>query len=174
MTYNGEPILAYYHACCGGATDSAADIKDRDLPYTASTTCRWCGDAPIYRWEFTIAARALARLIASSGRPVKQVDRVVPRRLTQSGRILELDIASPGKVVTITGEELRRIVGYQKIKSTRFVVARVGDSFRFRGTGHGHGIGACQWGMRRMAENGYSWQQILQHYYKDIAFSRLR
>lgn len=174
MTHGEEPILAYYHACCGGATDSAADIKDRDLPYTASATCRWCGDAPSYRWDYTIAARELARLIAASGKPLKQVDRIVPRRVTQSGRILELDLVSGRGTVTITGEELRRIIGYQKLKSTRFVASRVDGGFHFRGTGHGHGIGACQWGMRRMAENGYSWREILRHYYKDITFSRLR
>lgn len=174
ITCKGEPIVAYYHACCGGATDSAADIKNRNLPYTASVTCRWCGDAPNFRWEYSISQRELARLLTSSGRAVKQVDRIMPRRVTQSGRVLELEVVSPRGSLRMTGEELRRIIGYQRLKSTRFVVTRADGFLRFRGTGHGHGIGACQWGMRQMAEKGFTWREILRHYYKGVTFSRLR
>lgn len=35
----------------------------------------------------------------------------------------------------------------------------------FSGRGHGHGVGMSQWGARGMAEKGYNYEQILQHYY---------
>jgi stage II sporulation protein D len=38
----------------------------------------------------------------------------------------------------------------------------------FPGGGWGHGVGMCQWGARRMAEQGYNYRQILQYYYSGI------
>jgi len=35
----------------------------------------------------------------------------------------------------------------------------------FFGQGHGHGVGMSQWGARGMAQKGYTYEEILQHYY---------
>lgn len=35
----------------------------------------------------------------------------------------------------------------------------------FSGSGWGHGLGMSQWGAKKMAEEGYTYEQILQHYY---------
>jgi|UPI000400DF3B stage II sporulation protein D len=40
--------------------------------------------------------------------------------------------------------------------------------FLFRGNGFGHGLGVSQYGAKAMAENGYDYKQILQHYYQDV------
>lgn len=40
--------------------------------------------------------------------------------------------------------------------------------FRFIGTGFGHGLGVSQYGAKAMAESGYDYQEILQHYYQDV------
>jgi stage II sporulation protein D len=47
-------------------------------------------------------------------------------------------------------------------------VATKQQSFLFRGTGFGHGLGVSQFGARAMAENGYDYKQILQHYYQNV------
>ncbi|MDK2878812.1 MAG: stage sporulation protein [Thermoanaerobacteraceae bacterium] len=47
-------------------------------------------------------------------------------------------------------------------------VSLVGDGYEFSGRGWGHGIGMSQWGARGMAEQGYNYKQILQHYYKNV------
>jgi stage II sporulation protein D len=44
-------------------------------------------------------------------------------------------------------------------------VSKTGDLFRFEGMGSGHGVGLSQWGAKGMAENGYTYQEILRHYY---------
>lgn len=43
-------------------------------------------------------------------------------------------------------------------------------SFKFTGSGYGHGVGMSQWGANEMAKKGYSYMEILSHYYKDIEF----
>lgn len=44
--------------------------------------------------------------------------------------------------------------------------------FLFRGTGFGHGIGVSQYGAKAMAESGYDYEEILQHYYQDVEIER--
>ncbi|UVI28097.1 SpoIID/LytB domain-containing protein [Paenibacillus spongiae] len=41
-------------------------------------------------------------------------------------------------------------------------------TFRFVGSGYGHGVGLSQYGARGLAESGYDYKYILQYYYKDI------
>jgi len=43
-----------------------------------------------------------------------------------------------------------------------------GGDYEFSGSGWGHGVGMSQWGARGMAEEGYNYEQILQHYYKNV------
>lgn len=40
------------------------------------------------------------------------------------------------------------------------------SDYRFVGKGYGHGVGMSQWGARGMAEAGFTYDQILTHYFK--------
>jgi SpoIID/LytB domain protein len=44
-------------------------------------------------------------------------------------------------------------------------VAHAADSFRFHGSGYGHGIGMSQWGAYGLAQKGWSHKRILTHFY---------
>jgi SpoIID/LytB domain protein len=44
-------------------------------------------------------------------------------------------------------------------------VAQAADSFRFYGSGYGHGIGMSQWGAYGLANKGWTYRQILTHFY---------
>ncbi len=43
-----------------------------------------------------------------------------------------------------------------------------GDVFVFSGAGSGHGVGMSQYGAKGMAEKGYTYEEILKHYYTGI------
>lgn len=47
-------------------------------------------------------------------------------------------------------------------------VATKEQMFLIRGNGFGHGLGLSQYGAKAMAEQGYDYREILQHYYQDI------
>ncbi|KTD88385.1 sporulation protein [Paenibacillus etheri] len=42
------------------------------------------------------------------------------------------------------------------------------SGFLFIGQGYGHGLGMSQWGVKGMADGGYDYKQILQHYYQNV------
>ncbi len=51
-------------------------------------------------------------------------------------------------------------------------VATRAASFRFHGTGFGHGLGMSQWGAFGLAELGYDYRKILLYYYKDAVIAK--
>ncbi|MNZ38294.1 Amidase enhancer precursor [compost metagenome] len=51
-------------------------------------------------------------------------------------------------------------------------VVEQSTEFMFVGRGNGHGIGLSQWGAKGMADAGYDYRQILQHYYQNVTIVR--
>ena len=64
--------------------------------------------------------------------------------------------------VTVRGNELRTILG---LRSPSFTVEVSGDTLTFHVTGYGHGVGMSQYGANAMAKEGYTCEEILEHYF---------
>jgi stage II sporulation protein D len=73
----------------------------------------------------------------------------------------------------LRGNDFRRMIGYDTLRSTLFAVALDGDVAHFTGRGYGHGVGMCQWGAKGMAEQGYTARQILEYFYPGAVFGSL-
>jgi stage II sporulation protein D len=73
----------------------------------------------------------------------------------------------------LRGNDFRRIVGYDTLKSTLFAVAVEGGMARFSGRGYGHGVGMCQWGAKGMAEQGATAERILAFFYPGTTLGSL-
>lgn len=50
--------------------------------------------------------------------------------------------------------------------------ASSGSGYLFVGKGYGHGLGMSQWGAKGMADEGYDYKQILQHYYRNVTITK--
>ncbi|KZE46910.1 sporulation protein SpoIID [Brevibacillus parabrevis] len=87
-----------------------------------------------------------------------------------SGRVIAME--ANGIPIKVTAPDAFRSIfsqGGTALRSTKFDVEVVkGGQFLFRGNGFGHGLGVSQYGARAMAQGGYDYQQILQHYYQDV------
>ena len=66
---------------------------------------------------------------------------------------------------SLSGRVLREIIGFDRLRSTRFDVEQRGNELIFRGQGWGHGVGMSQWGAAKMGEMNYTTEEILQFYY---------
>ncbi len=64
--------------------------------------------------------------------------------------------------VTITGSTIKKLFG---LKSNAFTIDYKDGVFKFTSYGYGHGVGMSQWGACFYAANGYTYDQILKHYY---------
>lgn len=77
--------------------------------------------------------------------------------------------ASDTTVLSATGKTAAGTGGMVVMGSDQ--QARVVESanrFMFVGRGNGHGLGLSQWGAKGMADAGYDYRDILQHYYQNV------
>jgi stage II sporulation protein D len=100
--------------------------------------------------------------------------------------VTDRDSTGRAEVITLEGERRRQVrgwefkiivgraLGWNVLKSSRFEVNRVGEVFRFRGSGFGHGLGLCQQGAHVMARRGITYRQILNHYFPGTNVSMMR
>lgn len=161
MTYDGEPILAAFHAQSGGRTEDAAYVWNTAVPYLKSVDSKGDRQAPNNETTVTIAAKALAERLGIAGDAAVSV-----RKRTEAGYVAEVQAGSK----TFSGREIRERLG---LRSADFAIAKNGDSYIFTVHGYGHGAGMSQYGASFLAEQGKNYHEILRHYYTGISFSIL-
>jgi stage II sporulation protein D len=174
MTFEGELILGLYHACCGGHTEVPSAVwGGHDLAWQRSVACPYCQDAPRYFWRYpeqgALSRKELASLLGLSG----EVHELTVSARTISGRAAMIRVLSSRGGSSFTGQEFRKLLGYDRLFSTAFEIETVPEGFVFRGSGAGHGVGLCQWGARGMAAKGFSAPAILSYYYPGIKVERI-
>jgi len=120
-------------------------------------------------WVRRVSSTELARRMGGrvAGNEVRQV--TVTRR-SAAGRAIALHVVTESGEVTLERFDLRQALGLPEML---FTVQRVrgpqGETeFVFLGRGWGHGVGLCQNGAFGMALAGFSYDQILRHYYTGI------
>ena len=58
--------------------------------------------------------------------------------------------------------------------SNLFIINKLNDNlWLFRGGGFGHGVGLSQSGAIEMAEMGFNYEQILNHYYQGTKLKKI-
>ena len=194
LTYDGKLCDARFSKCCGGVMESFStcwDDKDYDyLQPLADTPGRKAGEKcfcdtddkeilsqvlnnydqetmDFYRWTVEYEKNELSSLIQrKSGVSVGEIIAIEPLERGASGRIWKLRIQGSKKTMIVGKElEIRRILSESHLKSSAFDVEITPEKVIFTGAGWGHGVGLCQIGAAVMASEGYTYKQILEHYY---------
>ncbi|QSQ24986.1 SpoIID/LytB domain-containing protein [Pyxidicoccus parkwayensis] len=163
LTYELAPIEAYFHASCGGRTESGLDALQRDLPYLQPVECP-CGKLPASRWKATISDAEVKSALRHPAQGLRVSGRTSTRRVTR---------VTLGDGASMDGVELRRRLGYTRLKSLDFEVERTDHGYVFSGRGYGHGAGLCQWGAKALADGGRGYREILSHYYPGAELQQL-
>jgi len=133
-----------------------------------------------YRWKVTYAQQVIAELIArKSGRDFGDIIDLIPVERGKSGRLKKLKIVG-SKLTLIIGKELqiRKTLSESHLYSSAFVVDKlkiengIPQEFVLTGAGWGHGVGLCQIGAAVMGEKGYTFEEILMHYFRGAILSK--
>lgn len=173
IVYGDEPALAVYHSNAGGATEASRDVWQQEYPYLVSVPSPYDDIYPRFSWEYALPADTLAELLNRAGFKVGLPEDIYTDELSSTGRVRSLVVRdSYNRGVRLRGEDLRRLAGYSNIRSTMFEVSQSGYVFLFKGKGSGHGVGMSQWGAKGMAEDGYTYREILGHYYPGTRIKR--
>lgn len=127
-----------------------------------------------YRWRVEYTQQQVQQLLTEKlGIDFGAVVDLIPVERGTSGRLSKLRIVGE-KLTLVIGKELeiRRALSKSHLYSSAFVVDTfdrneqgIPKRFALIGAGWGHGVGLCQIGAAVMGERGYSYKEILLHYY---------
>jgi stage II sporulation protein D len=183
LTYQGTPIVAYYHSTCAGRTAAIDEVwNERPIPYLVSVTDvnRATGEAFdrsssrftwTERWTGPELTAMLNRTLADSlgGRRITRVRDMRVLERTPSGRVRAMVIDTDAGRVTVGKDRVRWILVPNRggiLNSSKFDVRMSPDGGAvIEGGGWGHGIGMCQVGAMGRARAGQDYRTILQTYY---------
>ena len=119
-----------------------------------------------YRWKVVYSQEELTALVARYAPQLGKIIDLIPLKRGVSGRIYELKIVGENESIIIGKElEIRKWLSESHLYSSAFIVEKENDTFTLYGAGWGHGVGLCQIGAAVMAEKGYTYKEILAHYY---------
>ena len=164
LTYNGEPIEAVFHSSSKDATESSSSIWN-DRPYLVSVESpETSADVPNLVTEVVFSPTELKSALCAKFPQLQFSD-------DPSAWFGEMQLTEGGRVDTVTlcgtvlkGTQLRSALG---LRSAAFTVDYDANGFTFTVSGYGHGVGMSQYGAKVYAKQGWSYQEILAHYYPD-------
>lgn len=201
LTSEGKICDARFSKCCGGRMELFSTCwEDKDYPYLQplpdTADCVEGGDVfcdtkdekilsqvlndydletrDFYRWRTEYSRTEVSDLVRRrSGMDFGTIRDLVPVERGPSGRLKRLKVVGDKKTMII-GKELiiRRWLSDSHLKSSAFEVHWDGDHLTLDGSGWGHGVGLCQIGAAVMASKGYTFDQILLHYYPGSILER--
>lgn len=159
LTYNGELFEAFYHSTCGGMTENPEEVFGKSYPYLKSLESS-CEISPYSFWEKSIPLEEIEKALGIQG--IKDIS---IKSYTKSKRVKQLEIVYQTGKTIISGNDLRKALGWSRLPSTNFQMTRNGDAFIFEGKGYGHGVGMCQWCALKMSRDGKNYKEILSYFY---------
>ena len=156
MVYNDEVIDALFFSTAPGYTENSEDVFSSSMPYLRSVESNWDKNAPNYESTKSFSLEEFKNLLG-----LNSVSNIVVGELSNTGRTKTLIIDN----VTLKANDIRNKLS---LRSTYFDYDIKDNMITFTTYGYGHGVGMSQYGAKYMAEEGYSYQEILNHYYTDI------
>jgi stage II sporulation protein D len=134
-----------------------------------------------YRWQVRYTQEELSKLILKkTGIDFGEIVSLQPVERGYSARLIKLRINGTKKSLIIGKElEIRRALSPSHLYSSAFVADHlevkngIPQKLVLTGAGWGHGAGLCQIGAAVMGDQGYSYQEILSHYFKNTILKKI-
>lgn len=153
-----RPILAAYHANCGGQTANAQDVWTESRTYLVSVSDTFCTDQRSANWSEQISLEAFIAYVGSDSDTMLRDGFV-----WQQSQRLPLFELGADRFRTV---DMRREF---QLRSAFFSMEVKQDQVQLSGRGFGHGVGLCQQGAMKMARQGFTYGEILGHYYSGVS-----
>ncbi len=166
VCYENKPILAVYHAVSCGVTYSAKDVWGKEIEYLKSVSSE--GDK--------LADNYTAILEFSEEQLNNKTEALISEKKENTAFFSDIQTNESGLVeyVKIYGNKVEgnKIREALELPSANFKFEKQDGRYIFTCLGYGHGVGMSQKGADYMAKQGYSYKEILLHYYKNTVITK--
>ena len=163
LTYQNNIINAFYFSMSNGYTENSELVFQEKLPYLSSVTSLWDNENLqnfAYTTTFSKNDFCVSLNISCDVLKIGDITR------SDTHRVLKITINDK----TFKGTEFRSKLG---LRSTDFEISLENDNVMITTKGYGHGVGMSQYGANGMAKEGYSYQEILAHYYQNTELKNI-
>lgn len=169
ITYNGGYIKAFFHASSPYKTENIDQIWGGEkLPYLVSVENKEKEDYANRTSQVTVSfSDFVTKIKEKYGKEVTidECKSTCINEYTTSGRVKNIKVGEQ----VISAENLRTMFA---LKSTDFTININDENITFNVTGYGHGVGMSQVGADTYASEGYSYIDIIKHYYTGVEISK--
>ena len=171
ITYNNQPINAFFHANSGGKTEIPVNVwGGTGYPYLQVVETSGEDGYNQYSSEVELSYEEITNKLKEKYQDI-QID------FNNDEDIKILDYTDSGRVKTIkfgnhelAATEVRTIFG---LRSTNFEIKKESEKVKFSVIGYGHGVGMSQTGADSLAKQGYNYEQIINHFYVGIEIKEI-
>ncbi len=126
-----------------------------------------------FRWKVLLPQKKLCSLLKQKTNiELGEILDLVPLERGVSGRIIRIRIdGTEGSFILGKELEIRKAFSTSHLYSSAFIVEKgkitnkIPEYFILHGAGWGHGVGLCQIGAAVMGAQGFSYKEILSHYF---------
>ncbi len=163
LTYNGQTALTPYFAVSRGKTANSREVWGRSLEYLVSADSSFDGISDDYMQIKEYKTNEMYAILKSTfpGLGIKEWE---PEEWF--GEIVYYDSGYAEHITIdgdkISGEEFRKALN---LPSSCVMVFYEDEVFSIATKGYGHGVGLSQFGANQLSQQGYSYKEILAHYY---------
>lgn len=153
--YNNDLIDALFFSTSNGKTEDSKYVWGNSIPYLISVDSSWDKETTPYIRTINKEISEVLNVLGVENSSYNIISK------DESGRVLEIEFG--GKI--FSGVEFRNLLG---LRSSDFDLEIVDNTINITTRGYGHGVGLSQYGAGKMADNGYSYQDIIRHYYSGV------
>lgn len=159
LTYNNQPIKAFYYSMSNGYTESSINVFNEYYDYLTIKESKWEQDNTQTK---TINRSDFCNLLSINCNNIN----ISNIKLDESNRV---------ETITINDKKFSGIEVRQKLnlRSTDFTIDINEDNINITTKGYGHGVGMSQYGANSMAKEGYKYDEIVKYYYQNIEISNM-
>lgn len=165
LEYDDKVVDAMFFSTSNGYTEDSNNIFDFDCAYLKSVESPW--DKDVSSAYLTTKIMNLTEFYKQLGIPYNKNLNIEIEKRSKSNRIL---------LLKINNYEFKGTDIYNKLslRSTDFSIDLEGQTVSITMKGYGHGVGMSQYGALGMAKAGYTYDEILAHYYQDTTLTKLK
>ena len=172
VTYQNEPINAFFHANSGGKTEIPVNVwgGGSNLPYLQVVETAGEEGYTQYASEVELTQEEILNKLKEKYADI-QID------FTKEEEVQIIDYTDSQRVKTVrfgnhelSGVETRTIFG---LKSTNFEITKQEGKIKFSVKGYGHGVGMSQTGADALAKQGKTAEDIIHHFYQDVEIKQI-
>ena len=162
LSYNGNYIEALYHSTNNGKTESSLDVFGNYYPYLISVSSEYDKNASSYLRTINMPLDTISNKL---GLNLNNDSVISILSYTDGGNIKEININGNN----FSGKNVRELLG---LRSADFDISISDNNANITTRGYGHGVGMSQYGANGMANAGYSYKDILSHYYPGTTLTK--